>query len=95
MANLGTDTRLSRKASQVFSEVDGQVVMLNVKKEAYYWLNDVGSAIWKEIEQPCTFGELISRLESAFDVARDECIKDVEPFLRELVQSGVVELDNE
>jgi DNA-directed RNA polymerase delta subunit len=92
---LANHTRIQRNPAQVFSEVDHQVVMLNVKKEAYYCLNEVGSAIWRELEEPHSFQELINQIREVFEVEEDECRKDVEPFLIELVEAGVIELIND
>ena len=95
MKQLESHTRIRRNPAQVYSEVDGQVVMLNVKKESYYCLNDVGSAIWNELEEPCTYSGLISKIREEFEVDEEQCRKDVEPFLAELVEAGVIQLENE
>ena len=81
MIEEGHNTWISRNPSQVFSEIDGQVVMLNVKKEAYYTLNDVGSAIWKEIEHPRNLEDLIHVLIEAYEVKVEKCREEIIPFL--------------
>jgi len=91
----GHNTWISRNPSQVFSEIDGQVVMLNVKKEAYYTLNDVGSTIWKEIENPCKLEDLIHTLTEAYEVTVEKCREEIIPFLNELLEAGIVIVDNE
>ena len=95
MIEEGHNTWISRNLSQVFSEIDGQVVMLNVKKEAYYTLNDVGSAIWKEIEYPCKLEDLIHILTEAYDVSAKKCRDEMIPFLNELLEAGIVIVNNE
>jgi hypothetical protein len=86
----GSNNLIVRNPEQIFSEIDGQVVMLNIKKEAYYTLNDVGSAIWKEIEHPRKFEELICILTKVYEVTHEKCREDLTPFLNELIDAGVV-----
>ena len=95
MIKEGSNTLISRNPSQVFSEIDGQVVMLNVKKEAYYTLNEVGSAIWKEIESPRKLEDLIIFLTEAYEVTYEKCRDEMIPFLNELREAGVVIINND
>ena len=69
--------------------------MLNVKKEVYYSLNDVGSTIWRKISEPCSMDELINKLTSTYEVPAERCREDIEPFLIELVEAGVIELSDD
>lgn len=95
MIEEGSHTRITRNPDQVFSEIDGQVVMLNVKKEAYYTLNDVGSSIWREIERPRTLKELTSCLTDEYEVSYENCRDEIIPFLNELLEAGIVIIKNE
>lgn len=95
MIKEGGNTLISRNPSQVFSEIDGQVVMLNVRKEAYYTLNEVGSAIWKEIESPRKLEDIILFLTEAYEVTYENCRDEMIPFLNELLEAGVVIINNE
>ena len=90
MINEGSYSLISRNPDQVFSEIDGQVVMLNVKKEAYYTLNNVGSTIWKEIEHPLKLEDLIHILTESYEVTHEKCRDEIIPFLNELVEAGIV-----
>ncbi len=95
MINDGSYSLISRNPDQVFSEIDGQVVMLNVKKEAYYTLNNVGSTIWKEIERPLKLEDLIHILTESYEVTYEKCRDEMIPFLNELVEAGIVLIKNE
>ena len=95
MIEEGSHTLITRNPDQVFSEIDGQVVMLNVKKEAYFTLNDVGSSIWKEIEHPRALEDIISYLTDEYEVSYEKCRDEIIPFLNELLQSGIVITKNE
>ena len=95
MIEEGSHNRITRNPDQVFSEIDGQVVMLNVKKEAYFALNDVGSSIWKEIEHPRALEDIISCLTDEYEVSFERCRDEILPFLNELLETGIVILKNE
>lgn len=95
MKALEGTTQIQRDPSQVFTEVDGEIIMLNVKKEAYYSLNETGSLIWKESENKISFDALVEKLTDIFEVPAEQCRKEVEPFLHELVTAGVILLSNE
>lgn len=95
MIEEGKHCLICRNPDQVFSEIDGQVVMLNVKKEAYFTLNDVGSSIWKEIENPRILEDIISYLTNKYEVSYEKCRDEILPFLNELLEAGIVITKNE
>lgn len=68
---------------------------MNVKKEAYFSLNDVGSSIWKEIEHPRALEDIISSLTDEYEVSYERCRDEVLPFLNELIEAGIVIVKNE
>jgi len=87
--------RMQRKAGQVFSEVDGEVIMLSVENEEYYALNEVGSAIWRILEEPVTAKEIIDLLLERFEIEKDPCQHETMAFLTELNELGLLEVANE
>lgn len=95
MNNLTSKKKIKRNSGLVYNEIDGQVVMLNLKKEAYYSLNEVGSVIWTELSDPCTLEDLIKRLIEKYEISASRCSEDIEPFLNELVELGVIEILDE
>lgn len=94
MIEVGSDTLISRNPAQVFSKIDGQVVMLNVKKEAYYTLNDMGSAVWEEIANPRKLEDLIRTFTEGYEVTFEKCRDEMIPFLSELHEAGIVIIEN-
>src|SRR5260370_1439590 len=55
-------TLIARSASVLAAEVDGEIVMMSIEHGRYFGLDDIASAIWKRIDPPCPFGDLIDRL---------------------------------
>ena len=52
---INSTTILQRNPKQLFTLIDEEVVMLNIKHEEYLNLNHHASYIWKQLKTPCTF----------------------------------------
>ncbi len=85
----------------VFSEIDGEVVMLSVENGEYYNLNMSSSEIWgggggggggTRLNETCTFKELISYLQNNYDVSQEECENDTRTFIEQGIEKGTVEI---
>lgn len=92
--DINENTILNRKADQIFSEVDGEVVMLNMTNSEYYNLNMIGSQIWKLIEAPTRLKDLTDKLIDIYDVSAEDCTLEINSFISELNTLGLIELKN-
>lgn len=88
-------TIIKRKDNQLFSEIDGEVVMLSVENSEYYGMDKVGSRIWQILEKEIKFRDLISLLIEEYDVTEDQCIKDTMAFLEMLDEKGLITISAE
>lgn len=91
---LNGDSVISRNPQIISSKMDNEVVMMNIEKGNYYGLNRVGSEIWEKLAEPLTFGELCSMLLQEFEVAKEQCEKEVAAYLGKLVNEGLILVDN-
>lgn len=89
-ASLTLDTLIARCDDLVFSEVDGEITMMNVESGRYYGLTRVGSAIWGLLDAPRHGHEICGRLMHEYRVDRDRCEGEVLSFLRRLYDEGLV-----
>jgi hypothetical protein len=89
IANL---TIVSRSPSVLTAEIDSEVLMMSVEQEEYFGLDDVGSNIWKRLDPPCTFADLIDRLAADYDADRENIAEDVRALLATMAERGVVRL---
>ena len=92
---INTATILQRNPEQLFTTIDDEVVMLNIKHEEYLNLNPHASYIWQQLETPLSFGELIDHLCNAFDVEKEVCTKDTLEFVTELVEKEIIYIIDE
>jgi hypothetical protein len=89
---LGDSAWISRSPSVLASEVDGEIVMMSIEQGRYFGLDDIGSDIWKRIDPPCSFGELIDRLAADYDADRATIAADVGALLLSMAAQDVVRL---
>ncbi len=89
---LTDETRISRSAAVLTAEVDGEIVMMSIEQGRYFGLDDIGSDIWKRLEQPCSFHALIDRLVADYDADRATIAADVEALLGRMAAQDVVRL---
>jgi Coenzyme PQQ synthesis protein D (PqqD) len=85
-------TRISQNASVLTAEVDGEIVMMSIEQGRYFGLDDIGSDIWRRIDSPCLFGDLIDRLAADYDVDRATVAADVRQLLGQMAEHNVVTL---
>jgi len=85
-------TVISRSPSVVAAEVDGEIVMMSIEKGRYFGLDDIGSDIWKRIEQPCSFAALVDALAADYDSDRATIEADVTALLTGMAEQDVVRL---
>jgi hypothetical protein len=59
--------------------------------DSVYALNEVGGAIWAELESARTADEIVRRVAGEFEVEGDVARADVEQFLATMLQAGIIE----
>ena len=85
-------TILSRSPSVLAAEVDGEVVMMSIERGHYFGLDDIGSDIWKRLEQPRSFSTLIDGLAADYDADRATIAADDRALLDRMMADDVVRL---
>jgi hypothetical protein len=89
---IADGTMISRSPSVLAADVQGEIVMMSIQKGQYFGLDDIGSDIWKRIEQPCSFAVLIDGLAAAYDADRVTIANDVRLLLDKMAAQDVVRL---
>jgi len=91
-AAVRDSTMISRSPSVLTAEVDGEIVMMSIEQGRYFGLDDIGSDIWKRLDTPCSFAELIDRLASDYEADRATIAADVRDLLGRMAEQDVVRL---
>src|SRR6202043_2619463 len=87
---IGDATMISPSSLVLSAEVDGEIVMMSIEQGRYFGLDDIGSDIWKRIEQPCSFASLIDRLAADYEADRATIAADVQALLGRMASQDVV-----
>lgn len=77
----------------VSCDLDGEIAILNMKNGVYYGLNPVGSQIWNLLQKPKTVEELSEAICKDYDVEKETCRKDVSKLIEDLLDNGLVKLN--
>ena len=92
---ISSNTILQRNKDQLFTMIDEEVVMLNIKQEEYLNLNLHASHIWQLLETPLAFGELTEKLCTVYDVEEKVCMEDTLDFVTEFVKKDIIQIIRE
>jgi hypothetical protein len=87
---ISLSSRVERNPELVWTDMDGETVMMSRELGQYFGLGGVGSRIWTLLAEPVTAGEICRRIAIEFDV--DGCEADVVPFLGKLLEVNVIRL---
>ncbi|TWH48807.1 PqqD family protein [Sporomusa sp. KB1] len=88
--NLELNTRIVRIADLMTTSVDKEIIIMNLAKNNYVALDDIGRRIWAILENPCRIDELCQQLSQEYKTDLAQVTADVLPFLNELQAEGLV-----
>ena len=93
-APISAGTRLSRAPGVIGRERGGQAFLTDAQEMVIFNLNQTGLAVWRAIEQPTTFGELVSIFAAGFpDQSPDALARDLSRLLRGMARRSLVRLE--
>lgn len=75
----------------LFQEVDGEAVLLSLDEGCYYGLDELGTRIWKLLDQDLDNEQVVATIVEEYDVAPDQARRDLDRFLGDLEQSGLIQ----
>jgi hypothetical protein len=76
-------------------EIDGDLVVLDLRSSTYLTANASASVLMRELTDERTLPELTQALVDAFDITEPRAEQDVRAFLDELGLSGLLERTDE
>jgi len=77
-----------------FAEVTDEAVILDMEREVFFGINEVGTVVWKRImsEPPATLCDLVEAVAAVFDAGREAIESDVGRFVVDLQARGLVQV---
>ncbi len=78
----------------VFAQiVDDEMVLLDMNSENYFGLDEVGTDIWRAIEEKGVLQEVLEALLESYDVEEEILKKDLINFVQKLEESGLIKVE--
>ncbi len=77
---------------QVSTSLGNEAVILGAEAGQYFGLNEVGARIWELVQKPIQVSAICSALCAEYEVAPDECERDVLALLSQLRSQGLLDV---
>ena len=88
-----SDNDVVRIAPDVLaSEIDNEAVILGVTSGKYFGLDETGTEIWNNIQNPIRIRDLLVRLWELYEGDREKIKKETLSFLSELLDRNLIEI---
>jgi hypothetical protein len=82
-------------SNQVSTTLGNEAVILGADAGQYFGLNEVGARIWELVQQPVRVSAICEAVCAEYEVAPDECERDVVALLNELSRNGLLDVQRE
>ncbi len=92
-AMVPLDAGVSVPDHVLFREIEGEVVLLSLDLEEYFNLDDVGTRFFQLLITEPNVRAALDALLAEFDVGEDELRNDLETFVGELTDLGLLAID--
>lgn len=73
-------------------EVSGEMVLLDLKSEAYFGLDTTGARIWQLLQSQSHLGTVLDTMLDEFEVERDQLAEDLKKLVDGLLDAGLVSI---
>jgi len=91
---LLSDTIVAVTKDQIYRDLDGEVVILNMKSGIYCGLNEVGASIWQMIQEPTSVKDVLNCLLEQYNVEPERCERELLALLHQMSDNGLIEMKN-
>ena len=81
---------LAKSPKTAWRIIEGEAVILSMESKVLRGLNPVGSRIWDLIDGQRSLEDIVGVIVQEFDVAPGQAAQDVEAFIRDLLDRGLV-----
>jgi hypothetical protein len=91
-AEIGQASVVHWSTEAVATEVNDEVVLMNLVRDRCYGLGNTGSDIWRRLREPIQVSQLVAQLQAAYDASPGQIESDVLRTLREFAAEGLIEV---
>lgn len=78
----------------VFTDFEGgEGILVDLNTKQYYRLNETGALIWRGLENGNTVEDIVSEMQTHYDVTREHALMSVDKLLRILESNKLIKRD--
>ena len=89
---ISLNSTICRNDDVVFSEVEGETVIMNVGTGKYFNFSSVTSYIWDLMEHPIKVSKICSALLDKYNVSNEQCEKEALAVLNDLLKEEIINI---
>jgi Coenzyme PQQ synthesis protein D (PqqD) len=89
---ITAESVVSWSGAPVATEVDREVVLMNIGRGRCYGLGEAGSSVWRRLESPIRVDDLCRELMLEYAAEPDVLMKDVIALLEQMQEEGLVQV---
>ena len=89
---ISFNARASVPQDILVSELAGESVILNLKSECYFGLDQMGTLMWNAVTKAESIQAAYEELLAEYEVGEDELKKDLTELVCKLVDQGLLEV---
>jgi Coenzyme PQQ synthesis protein D (PqqD) len=86
------NSRVQVPADVLVSQLEGESVILNLKTESYFGLDDVGARMWTVVTASRSIQAGYVRLTEEYSVDPERLREDLATLLEQLVEQGLLQI---
>lgn len=84
--------RVEKGDDVIYQALQNEIVLLNIKNQQYFGLDDVGSDMWKLLVEHGDVETVADRMSAEYDVDRATVREDLEALIRNLMAAGLLKV---
>lgn len=92
---ISFNMRVSLPEDVLVRELDGESVILNLKSERYFGLDEVGTCMWQALSRSKLIQDAYEALLSEYDVAPEQLRNDLYQLIEQLVENGLINVSSQ
>ena len=84
------DGMYERAADLLEAELADEILALDPKEGACFGFNPVAASVWRRLERPASFDDLMRALLEEYDVSDEQCTRELEELIKVMIGHGLV-----
>lgn len=86
-----SDNLLQRNESDfICAEIDNELLLMSLQADDMIGLNATAAQVWKLLEQPHHFSQIVQHLVSSYEVEKTQCEEDIRDWLEGMVNANIL-----